>query len=428
MSVARDPDQIFQAWLEEGPTVVPEQTARGIEVSTRAVSQQGRAIPVPWGAGPGSVPSIPRAMTVAVAIGAAVIVIAAGSMLLRSASDQDSVGASPITVGPYTSPQFGYTMDVPAGWDVRPAIKPWPAGQRIETDPTAVDQFRIPGSPIGAAVRVGAQPVPDGTTPASWLTDWQGIREDIGGHCFGSATPWSPTTVATLPAWRLSWRCDGAIEERAAYDEYVFPAGQMGFVITGTPSMVDRMLQTFSLSSTESSAAPSGTAAPSAIESSPLPSPSMVTFTSAAYGYTIGYPSDWTADRSRDDIGDTFVSPRRDLLRIWARPRPAGTSALDWAETQLPDRATGDPLVHRHCEWHGAPGFMAIEGPSSRHFASDVVAGRPAATRSLCGYVDAVIELPDQLLIVTYRSHRRIVDGDRTTFDTFVATLHFPHT
>jgi hypothetical protein len=47
MNVQRDPDAILAAWLEEGPTGLPEPTRRAIGVNTRTTSQRRRPIWVP---------------------------------------------------------------------------------------------------------------------------------------------------------------------------------------------------------------------------------------------------------------------------------------------------------------------------------------------------------------------------------------------
>ena len=123
----------------------------------------------------------------------------------------------------------------PGGLGGRPASKPWPAGQRIETDPASVDTFRIPGSPINASMAVAAQHAPQGTTSTTWLTKWEAIREDIGGHCFGSSVGWMTATVVGLPGWHVKWRCDSPTDERSNWDEYTFLAGGMGYVIERQP-------------------------------------------------------------------------------------------------------------------------------------------------------------------------------------------------
>ena len=126
-----------------------------------------------------------------------------------------------------------------------PAIDPWRAGDRLGADSAAADRFRIEGSPIDAAVAIAAQPAPDGTTATAWLTVWERIREDIGGHCFGSATPWQERL---WPAFRRGTSHGGATarwrRSRTGTSTRLL-AGGTGYVISGTPSMVDLVVQSF---------------------------------------------------------------------------------------------------------------------------------------------------------------------------------------
>ncbi len=222
-----------------------------------------------------------RSIPALIAVGAAAVIVLAAVVLAKPAP-HESVGSSPITAGPYTSPLFAYTVDIPAGWEVVPASKPWPAGQRIETDPASVDTFRIPGSPINASMAVAAQHAPQGTTSTTWLTKWEAIREDIGGHCFGSSVGWMTATVVGLPGWHVKWRCDSPTDERSNWDEYTFLAGGMGYVISGNPTMIDRVLESFRVPSAIPSATPT-----------PIATSTWKDYTSPQYGFTIGHPPGW---------------------------------------------------------------------------------------------------------------------------------------
>jgi hypothetical protein len=48
MSVQRDPDAILAAWLDEGPTGLPEPSRRAIAVNTRTTTQRRRPLWMPW--------------------------------------------------------------------------------------------------------------------------------------------------------------------------------------------------------------------------------------------------------------------------------------------------------------------------------------------------------------------------------------------
>ena len=48
MTIHRDPDEILAAWLDEGPSRLPEQTRRAISVALPTTSQRRRGWSVPW--------------------------------------------------------------------------------------------------------------------------------------------------------------------------------------------------------------------------------------------------------------------------------------------------------------------------------------------------------------------------------------------
>ena len=52
MNVQRDPDAILAAWLDEGPTRLPDATRRAIAVTTRTTRQSRLPIWLPWRAPP----------------------------------------------------------------------------------------------------------------------------------------------------------------------------------------------------------------------------------------------------------------------------------------------------------------------------------------------------------------------------------------
>ena len=265
MTTPRDRDEILSAWMDEGPSQLPDQTRRAIAVAIPTTSQRRSIAARLWRS-----PQMQQLPKLAVGAMAVVAVVLGGAFLLGPTSHSSAggptltpatasaqvtppaatpsppVGGTPIAMVTYASRQYGYSVDLPRTWSVTPASEPWPAGDRLEADPAAADRFRIEGSPIDAAVAIAAQTAPEGATVTTWLAEWERIREDIGGHCFGSATPWQQTTVAGLPAWHIAWRCDsGGASEKSNWDEYTFLAGGRGYVISGTPSMVGLVVDSF---------------------------------------------------------------------------------------------------------------------------------------------------------------------------------------
>lgn len=83
MNVTRDPDAILAAWLEEGPTALPEPTRRAIAVTTRTTTQRRHPLWVPRGR-----PLMNTRARWAVAAIAVVLVIGGAAYLLTPAGGQ----------------------------------------------------------------------------------------------------------------------------------------------------------------------------------------------------------------------------------------------------------------------------------------------------------------------------------------------------
>ena len=151
---------------------------------------------------------------------------------------------SPMGLTTFTSPRNGYTVDVSFSWARTPATQAWPGDDGIEAeDPPFSDVFHDADSGSRGAT-IKALPLPEGTTDEVWLAQWQRTRV-VGGHCLGSATPWTDATVAGRPAKSMKWRCDGGPNGTSDYDEYTFLADGKGFVISGRPALVDILVRSF---------------------------------------------------------------------------------------------------------------------------------------------------------------------------------------
>lgn len=89
MNVKRDPDAILAAWLEEGPTALPEPTRRAIAVTTRTTTQRRHPLWVPRGR-----PLMNTSARWAVAAIAVVLAISGAAYFLAPAGGQ--IGGPPI--------------------------------------------------------------------------------------------------------------------------------------------------------------------------------------------------------------------------------------------------------------------------------------------------------------------------------------------
>jgi len=117
MSTPRDPDTILAAWLEEGPTALPEPTRRVIAVATRTTNQRRRPIWMPQRR-----PSMNTYARWAVAAIAIVVVVGA-VYFLAPASGQ--IGGPPIA-SPTSSPRPTAPLLPTAAPSPSPSVAPSP--------------------------------------------------------------------------------------------------------------------------------------------------------------------------------------------------------------------------------------------------------------------------------------------------------------
>ena len=200
MTVQRDPDAILAAWLEEGPTVLPEPTRRAIAVSTRNVHRSRLPTWLPW-----RDPNMNGMSRLALAAVAIVAVVVGGLVVLRPGADQPggvggrgspvpsvsaapspsalpSASASPSTsaipepsVGAltqaFTSPTFGYAIRYPAGWVVTPTTEAGPT-------PGGADAFVSAAG--GWYLRALSRAIPDGVVVDDWILSTLQNSDDPG--------------------------------------------------------------------------------------------------------------------------------------------------------------------------------------------------------------------------------------------------------
>ena len=145
MNVTRDPESILNAWLDEGPTDLPDATRRAILTSLPTTPQARRGHFVPP-----NMNSFARAASVLVVAVVMIGVVALltgprGGVGAPSPSPVPSALASapplPTLDATYISPSYGYQVGYPTGWSVTDGAGPWPPG----TD-------RMAGNPVSDAI------------------------------------------------------------------------------------------------------------------------------------------------------------------------------------------------------------------------------------------------------------------------------------
>jgi hypothetical protein len=193
---------------------------------------------------------------------ASLVILVCAVLFLGPREGQRSVGAPTATPSPtpiatgepsptaspalesFTSPKYGYSILHPVSWRATPATRSWTAGQ-VVPDAIHTDTFHPEGTTLGAVVAIAARPIPDGVSDLDWMDDWARYREGLGGPCFGPASAWTDASVASVPARRIEAPCAFAQAGQSDFAEYVWVVDGIGYVITGTPSVVDGMVASF---------------------------------------------------------------------------------------------------------------------------------------------------------------------------------------
>ena len=194
----RDPESVLAAWLDEGPTDLPDATRRAILTALPTTPQARRGHLAPW-----------RFLAMnTLARGAGLVVVAAIALgaiaLLGTKSGVGGPGPSP-SASPapssqasqppllFTSTRYRYSITLPTDWVATPASATWDGKTAPIFNDPVVDAFG-PDGDVGAFVSAA----PTSSSLATWVAD--GIATNARVHsvdsgCSNFATPDSVESI-----------------------------------------------------------------------------------------------------------------------------------------------------------------------------------------------------------------------------------------
>ena len=137
-------------------------------------------------------------------------------------------------------------------------------------------------------------------------------------------------------------------------------------------------------------------------------------FTSESHGYAIRYPLGWkSAKRTRTATSDTFEATFRPFSQLSIIRRTKDDRSLaEIAEATFAPRSQAGWCRGGHIRAHRIPA-------SPETFHDSVIDGHPALVRSECSFVDAVIDVGGDVLVIVLRSANRMPTGDAISVPAF---------
>jgi hypothetical protein len=230
-------------WLEEDPSMAPDQALDVILASLPSIKQR-RAVRVPWR-------NRDMSSTLRLGLAAAVVVAATvGGLYFLSSRNGSSVAApeasppapsEPPSAAPaanrstFTSTQYGYSVEYPTPYAVVPATEAWTGDGQVGPEEQWVDRFFAPNSTT--FVGIAALPKPDGATDEAFATQY--MQKVADRDCTVPLDAWTDATVGGTPGKRAEFECGGTPGV-----ELIWVVGDIGYVITGESAVVDLMAET----------------------------------------------------------------------------------------------------------------------------------------------------------------------------------------
>jgi len=195
----RDPDSVLAAWLDEGPTDLPDATRRAILTALPTTPQARRGLLAPW--------RFPVMNTFARGAGVLILVVLAVGALALMAGPKSSIGGPGPSPSPspapsaqasqpsllFTSARYRYSITLPTGWVATPASATWDGKTAPIFDDPVVDAFGPVGD-VGAFVSAA----PTSSSLAAWAADGIATNARIHGADSGCSNVGTPDSVESI--------------------------------------------------------------------------------------------------------------------------------------------------------------------------------------------------------------------------------------
>jgi hypothetical protein len=214
-----DPDFVLAAWLDEGPTHLPDSTRRAILTALPTTPQGRRGLMAPWrSTGMTAFAQWAAVLVVAVvAIGAlALLAGPRGGVGGPGPSSVPSPASPPVSSTPsapasapplpaldatFVSPGYGYQIRYPTGWTVTSGTGPWPLGTNHTPGDPILDAIVTPSGPYRMRISGASIALPRGMT----MDEFRAFASPFSSPY--NADPCTPVAPLPLPV-RIDYQAD----------------------------------------------------------------------------------------------------------------------------------------------------------------------------------------------------------------------------
>ena len=237
MNLMRDPDEILAAWIDEGPTDLPDATRRAIVNALPMTKRARRGLFAPWSftAMNGTTRIVATALVAIVAVGAALYLIRPGpgfggpgpspTPTTPAPSPTKAIVAIPDpTIYAFTSPLYGYSAIYPNGWINSAATEVWADQTNFEmwdSNLNAPWVDKAYQAATGVTMTGVAMPFAAGTDQEAWIESYLALPTGTTATCEFIAGEMELIVIDGRPA-RLTNKCDHVAYVIADSRIYVF--------------------------------------------------------------------------------------------------------------------------------------------------------------------------------------------------------------